>query len=45
VPALGIKFEAAFAQELESAVRQGELRFPAIMQDIIRLCAADRRRG
>lgn len=40
--ALGIKFEAAFADELTSAVLNGELRFPAIMQDIIRLHGAQR---
>ncbi|HYE29302.1 MAG TPA: hypothetical protein VEA61_13865 [Allosphingosinicella sp.] len=41
--ALGIKFEAAFAHELASAVQHGELRFPAIMQDILRLHGAQRR--
>ncbi|HEV2746615.1 MAG TPA: hypothetical protein VGW34_04880 [Allosphingosinicella sp.] len=40
--ALGIKFEAAFDQELASSVRNGELRYPAIMQDIIRLPGAER---
>lgn len=41
--ALGIKFEAAFDHELASSVRHGELRYPAILQDIIRLWGASRR--
>jgi hypothetical protein len=42
LPALGIHFEAAFDQELASSVLHGELRFPAILQDVIRLWGACR---
>ena len=38
--ALGIKFEAAFDHELESSALHGELRYPAILQDIVRLSGA-----
>jgi hypothetical protein len=43
LPALGIKFEAAFAHELKSSLPEDQLRFGAILQDIIGLGSADRR--
>lgn len=40
--ALGIKFEAAFDQELASLMLHGELRYPMNHVDIIRLLDAER---
>jgi hypothetical protein len=37
LPALGIKFEAAFAHELAASAAGDDLRFRAIRQDIVRL--------
>ena len=42
LPALGIKFEAAFDHELKSAP-DDDLRFSALLTDIVRLWSAERR--